>query len=320
GALAAQVTTAGGFGFLATGYSPTSKLRAELDIARSVVQPNEKGVLPIGVGFLGWLLDKSEATSEEQLSLVLDYHVQAIWLAFGDRLDHWVDRIRKLNEDKGGHRVLLFIQVGSVREAEYAANILKADVVVAQGKEAGGHGSAQGLSLLTLLPSILAALSPSGTPVLAAGGLATGSHMASLLALGASGIVLGTRYLLAPESLYSDAQRKALLEAESTQSVRTMAFDEARNTLGWPKGIDGRALLNDTVADYNRGEDVHILRKKYTEAEKASDTNRTVTWAGAGVGLMTKIQSAKDITAEVHQECLDRLDAVSKLASDGPLV
>ena len=80
--------------------------------------------------------------------------------------------------------------------------------------------------------------------MVAAGGLATGAQIAALLALGASGAVLGTRFLLCPESLYTDSQRQALIEAQSSESVRTMAFDYARNNLSWPKGVDGRGLRN----------------------------------------------------------------------------
>ena len=76
----------------------------------------------------------------------------------------------------------------------------------------------------------------------------TGAHMAALLALGSAGIVVGTRFLLSPESQYTDGQRKALLEADSARSVRTMAFDQARKTLGWPQGIDGRGLYNGKLA------------------------------------------------------------------------
>ncbi|KAG2011483.1 2-nitropropane dioxygenase, variant 2 [Coprinopsis cinerea AmutBmut pab1-1] len=313
GALAAQVTLAGGFGFLAAGYGSADKLRAEFEIARNLIQPNEKGILPVGVGFLGWLLDKNEELAKEQISVALEYGVQAIWLSFGDRLDYWVDYIRKLNESKCGHKVLFFVQITSAKEAEMAVNVLKADIIVAQGTEAGGHGSANGLSLLALVPSVLSVVPPDGPPVLAAGGLVTGAHLAALLALGASGIVIGTRFLLCPESLYTDSQRNALLSADSTQSVRTMAFDEARETLGWPKGIDGRGLHNATVEDYNRGEDVKILRKKYQEAQEKDDTSRIVVWAGASVGLMNKIQPAKEVVTEIHEECRKRLNVVASL-------
>jgi nitronate monooxygenase len=112
------------------------------------------------------------------------------------------------------------------------------------GTEAGGHGSTSGTPLLTLVSSILGAISQNGPPVLAAGGLVNGGHLASLLTLGASGAVFGTRFLLSPESQYSDVQRQALIAARTSDSVHTMAFDYARNTLGWPRGIDGRGLRN----------------------------------------------------------------------------
>jgi len=101
---------------------------------------------------------------------------------------------------------------------------------------------------LTLLPSALSipALGADSIPVLAAGGLATGAHIASMLALGASGSVLGTRFLLSPESLYTNVQKAALIDADEMATVRTMAFDTARGTLGWPANIDGRGLKNGT--------------------------------------------------------------------------
>lgn len=98
---------------------------------------------------------------------------------------------------------------------------------------------------MVLLPLILSAIpSESSLPVVAAGGVATGAQIASLLTLGASAVALGTRFLLSPESLYSDVQRRALVSADSYSSVRTMAFDHIRDTLGWPEGVDGRALRN----------------------------------------------------------------------------
>lgn len=71
-----------------------------------------------------------------------------------------------------------------------------------------------------------------------------GGHLASVLTLGASGAVFGTRFLLSLESQYTDVQRQALIGASSSDSVRSQAFDYARDTLGWPHGIDGRGLHN----------------------------------------------------------------------------
>jgi nitronate monooxygenase len=112
------------------------------------------------------------------------------------------------------------------------------------GVEAGGHGYGNAPPMRPLLSSILAVTPDDRPPTIGAGGLATGKDVAELLALGAAGAVLGTRFLLTPESLYTNAQRQALIDANSTASVRSMAFDQARGTLGWPSGVDGRGLRN----------------------------------------------------------------------------
>lgn len=95
-------------------------------------------------------------------------------------------------------------------------------------------------------------------------------------------------------------------------------------------------LVSDTVADYDRGEDVEILRSRYQDALAKDDANRTVVWAGTGVGLIDRIQSAKvklliigssfatsqpfiqiaflqDIVNEIHEQCLRSLSVVSTL-------
>lgn len=112
------------------------------------------------------------------------------------------------------------------------------------GTEAGGHGSSSGSPVLSLVSSILSAVPETCPPILAAGGMVNGGHLAALLTLGASGAVFGTRFLLSTESLYSNVQRQAILNATASSSVRTMAFDHAGDTMGWPHGIDGRALHN----------------------------------------------------------------------------
>jgi len=96
----------------------------------------------------------------------------------------------------------------------------------------------------SLIASILSVVPGDGPAVIGAGGLATGGHVAELLGLGAAGAVLGTRFLLTPESLYSDAHKQALVAAVSSSSVRSMAFDQVRGTLGWPSGVNGRGLHN----------------------------------------------------------------------------
>lgn len=147
--------------------------------------------------------------------------------------------------------------------------------------------------MFTLVSSILAALPKDGPPLLAAGGVVNGRQIASLLVLGAAGVVLGTRFLMTPESLYSDAQKEALVAAKSDMTVRTMAFDRARGTLEWPAGVDGRGLYNNTVKDVDSGVDVEIVKEKFQEGVRNSDPNRMLVWSGMGVGLISEIKGAK---------------------------
>jgi len=191
-----------------------------------------------------------------------------------------------------------------VDEAVNAVEQLKADVIVAQGIESGGHGGNYAPPLSDLLQTILARFSgsPQAPVVLAAGGLANGIDVASHIARGASGAVMGTRFLLTPESKYTNAQREALLAAGSEDTIRSMAFDYARDALGWPEGVDGRGLRNDTVADFEQGVDLELIRAKYKEAMQNQDRKRLLVWAGTGVGSMNRIMPARDVMEDLQRE------------------
>jgi len=235
--------------------------------------------------------------------------VQAIWVSFGEDLGHWIRFIRSRDRNAPNEKaVKIFVQISTVEQAIQAVNEWKADVIVVQGNEAGGHGINNSLPLLSLFPVLLETITAlSGghpPPLVAAGGLATGAQIAALLTLGASGAALGTRFLLCPESLYTDRQRQALIQADSSASVRTMAFDYARNTLSWPKGVDGRGLRNDTVIDFENGVDVTTIRKRFADGMEAGDSSRMLVWAGSGVGLMKEVVPAQEIVKRLQNECL----------------
>lgn len=308
--LAVQVTLGGGFGFIGAGYNSPQALIDDLAESRETLtavgryRAGER--LPIGVGYLAWKLDQDETAARKMLDAALDAGVQAIWLSFGASLGRWVEYVRA--RDSAGSKTLVFILVNSVEEALAAVNELRADVLVAQGIEAGGHGGSYAPPVFSLVSSILDTL-PRPLPVLAAGGLSNGRQIAAFLTLGASGAVLGTRFLLTPESLYSPAQKAALLAASATDTVRTLAFDEARDTLGWPRGVDGRGLNNALVRDREaHGVDVATLRARFAQ-HAGHDADYAVVWAGTGVGSMREIKGAQDIVHELHGEILARLQA-----------
>ncbi|KAG9312901.1 Nitronate monooxygenase-domain-containing protein [Chiua virens] len=335
GLLAAHVTAAGGFGFLAAGtiahltpshpckdppdlgsagYKTAADLLHEISLARGALQPTPSDPLPIGVGYLCWQLEQPTAKPEVMLSAALDSHVQAIWLAFGNKIQEWIKFIR--NYDAAHNRIrktTIFVQVSSVQDALVALNDWKVDVLVAQGNESGGHGYGCAPPLFTLVSSILAVWPRDGPPLLAAGGVVTGSQIASLLVLGAAGAVLGTRFLLTPESLYNDAQKKALVAAKSDATVRTMAFDRARGTLDWPEGVDGRALYNSTVKDVDSGVDIGIVKDKFREGTRIGESDRMLVWSGLGIGLISEIKAAKEVVQELDNDIVRQLNLAAEL-------
>lgn len=129
--------------------------------------------------------------------------------------------------------------------------------------------------------------------LLGAGGLSNGSQVAAFLTLGAAGAVLGTRFLLTHESLYSDAQKAALISAGIGSTVRTQVFDRLRGTTDWPQGVDGRALRNATVEDVDAGMDMKEAKRKFLDGVRSGDHSRMLVWAGEGVALMDEVKGAK---------------------------
>ncbi|GJE91097.1 nitronate monooxygenase [Phanerochaete sordida] len=316
--LAVEATLGGAFGFMGAGYWPAQKVKEELAYAtealNSAGRVRPDGKIPVGIAFFGYKLDQNEKAASEVLDLALAAKVQAIWLSFGDNLGRWVEYVR--TKDSSTPRTLLFILANTVEEG-LAAKQLGADVIVAQGIESGGHGSSHAPSVFSLVSSLVPQLAD-GPPLLAAGGIAHGGQVAAFLTLGAAGAVLGTRFLLTPESLYSDTQKAALLRARAADTVRTTAFDEARATLGWPAGVDGRGLRNALVADFAAGADVAALRARFADNARAGgDPAYAVIWAGTGVGEMREIKGAQDIVRQLHREIIDRLSATQQLL-DGP--
>ncbi|KAK7466500.1 hypothetical protein VKT23_005222 [Stygiomarasmius scandens] len=317
GALAAQVSSAGAFGFIAAGYDSIETLKSQINTAQTILESHKLDKSLFGVGFLAWQLDQRKDEAASLVTAALEHNIKAVWFAFGNDLEKWVKFVRDYDENHNKtDKTLVFIQVNSTQEARIAVEKWKIDVLVVQGIESGGHGSNRSPPLLTLLPSALSipALGAGDSiPVLAAGGLATGAHIASMLALGASGSVLGTRFLLSPESLYTNVQKAALIDADETATVRTMAFDTARGTLGWPTNIDGRALKNDTVRDFDQSTPVNILQDKFKEGVKNDDLSRILVWSGTGVSLMKEVKPAADIVQELHEDCVNALKAVAQL-------
>lgn len=159
------------------------------------------------------------------------------------------------------------------------------------GIESGGHGGAHAPPLFSLVPAIIDAI-PHGPLIVGAGGIANGRQIAALLALGADGVVLGTRFLFTPECKYSPQKKEVLLKAGLHDTVRTLAYDEVGKTNFWPPDVDGRAVSNKVMDDLHEGLDLETRLKNFNESASVGDSSRLIVWAGVGVGLTNKIAPA----------------------------
>lgn len=353
GLLAGAVSSAGGFGFIGAGYLAPSALQLEVDKAYQQLSVSHTEMLAnrkradFGIGILVWRLTElndgkrpGQAAPNQAVSAFLDVIVKArpraIWLSFGDEqeLTGWQKIIAELDQQHNKdlqaaeeEAIKWFIMIGRENELQAAVEKCSCDVLIAQGCEAGGHGHSQAPPLSALLADVfkrLPSLKPNNAtrttpPVLGAGGLADGHSLAALLAAGCAGGVFGTRFVLTPESTYSQVQKEELVKARSSATLRTFAFDDARGTLGWPHGTDGRGLRNKTVEEYERDlqeqvkagkenpEAAKRRMERYKQAAKENDTDRIVIWSGTGVGAMDAIVPAEQVVQQITDEAVQAL-------------
>lgn len=193
------------------------------------------------------------------------------------------------------------------------------------GNESGGHGYINSPPLSAFIPlarSLIDRHRHHPRPhLLAAGGLSNGSSLASVLALGADGAVFGTRFLLTPEATYSDAQKSVLIHSAGADTKRTEAFDHVRGIPGWPAGVDGRGIYNETVREYEEaegkegedgGEGEELGKKRYAQAAKEGDVKRIAIWAGTGVEIMDTILPAEQVVKEITQEAVQAIERLKQ--------
>jgi nitronate monooxygenase len=123
---------------------------------------------------------------------------------------------------------------------------------------------------------------------------------------------VGTRFLVAEESQYSDVQKRAIVAAKSGSAVRSYVFDHLRDTTGWPAGVDGRALAIPAVAAVESGADVTQIKEEVAEGMKSGDPSSVIAWAGTGVGQLSRLQPAKVRVplSPIHKRTTTRCDRI----------
>lgn len=287
GRLTAAVSLAGGLGILGGGYGDKAWLLRELAVLKELLA---REPVPFGIGFITWSLAKQP----ELLDIALASGSRAIMLSFGD------PRTFGATVKKAG--ALLICQVQSEEMAEEALEA-GAGVLVAQGTEAGGHGA--GRSTIDIVPAI-ADLAAGRVPVVAAGGIADGRGLVAARALGAAGVLLGTRFYASVEADGADEAKRRICAASGSDTIRGLIFDISRNTI-WPAPFTGRCLVNDHVRRW-RGRELELLQNidavaaEYNAARAAGNFDIAAVIAGEAVGLINDIQPASIIIDRIISE------------------
>ena len=185
------------------------------------------------------------------------------------------------------------------------------DVVIAQGSEAGGHRSTwrrqpsaqhAAIGTLALVPQVVDAVD---VPVVAAGGISDGRGIVAALALGASGVLVGTRFVATRESRAADFYKDALRSTDADATVITDVYS----------GMYARLIRNDYIAEYEASGaptlpgylQSSISRDIVAAAAERRDRALYPMWAGQGVGMIEDLPSAGELVARLVQESVEAM-------------
>jgi nitronate monooxygenase len=284
GKLAAAVTRAGGLGLIGGGYGDGDWLRRAF---------SEAGNERVGCGFITWSLAKRPELLDEALARA----PAALMLSFGSPVQ-FAARIKQAG-------VLLICQAQSKAHAAQAIDA-GADVIVAQGGEAGGHSGKR--STFTLVPEVADLISKAapGKLLVAAGGIADGRGLAASLMLGADGVLIGSRLVASQEAATPQGFQPAIVEADGDSTTKTTVIDIVRK-YDWPGDeFSARALKNRFVGSWH-GREAALAEPATNAAEMdrfwrafhSGDADNAAVMIGEAVGLIHDVQPVETIVDSI---------------------
>lgn len=273
--LAAAVSEAGGFGLIGAASAPPEIVREEIRKAKELTDK------PFGVNIM--LLNPN---ADEVAKIVVEEGIQAVTTGAGNP-----EKYMPMWKKAGVKVIPVVASVAMAKRMERYG----ADAVVAEGMEAGGHIGNQ--TTMALIPQIVDAVN---IPVIAAGGIGDGRGVAASFMLGAEGVQMGTRFVVADESIVHDNYKDRIVKAKDIDSVVT----------GQSTGHPVRCLRNQMTKEYIKKEQEGVpfeelermtlgsLRKAVMDGDILNGT----VMAGQIAGLVSKRQSCKEILQEIMTE------------------
>jgi NAD(P)H-dependent flavin oxidoreductase YrpB (nitropropane dioxygenase family) len=282
--LVAAVSNAGGFGTLGTSAFNAATLDAEIGAIR------ERTDKPFGVNHLLFQI------REDMFSVTLRANPTVAAFAWARKDQNLHDYFQRAHD--AGCKVMYM--AGEVPEAVRAAEA-GADVLVAQGTEAGGHVG--WMAALPLVPMMVKTVAP--LPVLAAGGIADGRGLAAALALSAEGVLLGTRFMATPEAPIHANYKQAIVKTDGHDTVLTEIPDLASQRV-WP-GAMSRAQRNKFIERWSGREwalrqNAGEVGKEVAAARAAGDVENTSLSFGQDAGLINSIKTVKEVIHDIVAE------------------
>jgi enoyl-[acyl-carrier protein] reductase II len=283
-ALVAAVSEAGGLGSIGALFTPAEQLRDQIEQVRARTER------PFAVNHVVPVLD------EEAFEATLEERPAAVSFALGDPGD-LVDRVHA-----AGAKVIH--QVHTVGQARQAAE-RGADVVIAQGSEAGGQGMAAGVGAMALAPQVVDAIAP--VPVLVAGGVADGRGLAAALVLGAAGANVGTRFLASEEASVDRAWKHLILETEAEDAVRFESWGAIMPPSSAGYDVVPRVIRTDFVAEWESrpeeaGREADRLRGEIMAAIQEQRPHEVTPFSGQTAGMIRDVLPAAEIVRGMVSE------------------
>ena len=270
--LAAAVSNAGGLGLIGAASAPAEVVREEIRRCKELTDK------PFGVNIM--LLNPN---AEEVARIVVEEGVKVVTTGAGNPVKYM-----ELWKQAGVKVIPVVASVAMAKMMERAG----ADAVVAEGMESGGHiGST---TTMALVPQVVDAVK---IPVIAAGGIGDGRGLAAAFMLGAEGVQVGTRFVVAKESIVHENYKQQIVKAKDIDSTVT----------GLSTGHPVRSLRNKMTREYLRlekeGADFMELEKltlgSLRKAVIEGDVTNGTLMAGQIAGLISQVQSCEEIIQDI---------------------
>lgn len=283
GTLAGHVSKAGGLGIVAGGGMPSELLRKEIRIVKSITDKSFA---------VNLMLMMNEV--EEQIDVCIEEGVPVVTTGAGNP-GPFMEKLK-------GAGIKVVPVVPSVALAKRMERV-GADAIIAEGTEAGGHIGQ--ITTISLVPQVKEAVN---IPVIAAGGIANGKQFAAALVLGADGVQVGTRFIVAHECNVHENYKESIIKAKDRSTVST------GNHTGHPVRVINNKLAKDMIKREKEGASNEVLedmgRGKLRLAVKEGDVVNGSVMAGQVASMVTKRESSQEIILNLMKDVIKEIETL----------